>query len=525
MPQKIDSIKFNNYRAFYGNFPEIVLEGKNLLVWGENGSGKSSFCKAISDLVCKKKDDAHQKNMFSVNDWSVNFKINGVSFDFDSENEIEEAAINNCFLVSPFLNYRQILSLYFAPDSQNNEVKLLQIIEKLLAEFPITEKGGRKLKNLKDEPDYIELFSNLLNFKLKGKILDILNSFNLNFKIEEFVLEDNEVFIKTSIFGEQITERCNDFLNEARLSALSISVYLAAIKELSISQDEILDILVLDDMLIGLDMGNRMSVFDIIKTHFANTQVFFFTYDKAWFEVFRDKVDETKWISLEMYAQSVDINNKKFEVPFLKEKKDDWLRAAEDLYTNFDYDNCGNLLRKELENQIDKYLGISNCNLEQKLHLSSLKNIKLLNHEVSKKVKKRIDLIREELELDDVFDGKLRSIEGLLRKNENNTSLFNINVMKELKDRILNPASHKDSLKPFYRQELEKALEAIVELMKTNNIEIDWPAERERIIKSIRKPVLRDAATPEPAEPLTNEDQNRLNNFNQGVEDDFSGNP
>jgi len=61
--------------------------------------------------------------------------------------------------------------------------------------------------------------------------------------------------------------------------------------------------------------------------------------------------------------------------------------------------------------------------------------------------------------------------------------------------------------------------------MKTNNIEIDWPAERERIIKSIRKPVLRDAATPEPAEPLTNEDQNRLNNFNQGVEDDFSGNP
>jgi len=272
-------------------------------------------------------------------------------------------------------------------------------------------------------------------------------------------------------------------------------------------------------------MGNRMAVFDIIKNHFANTQVFFFTYDKAWFEVFRDKVDETKWISLEMYAQSVNENGKTFEKPFIKEKKDDWLRAAEDLYLNFDYDNCGNLLRKELENQLDKYLGISYCNLEQKLHLSSLKNIKLLNHEISKKVKERIDLIRGEVELDDVFEGKLKSIEGLLRKNENNTSLFNINVMKELKKRILNPASHKDKLKPLYKKELENALDAIVEMMKTNNIEIDWPAERERIVKSIRNPVLRDATTPLPAELLTNEDQNRLNNFNQGVEDDFSGNP
>lgn len=72
---KIKSIKFNNYRAFYGNFPEITLDRKNLLVWGENGSGKSSFCKAIHDFVFNKTNDYHQKNKFSENNWSVEFNV------------------------------------------------------------------------------------------------------------------------------------------------------------------------------------------------------------------------------------------------------------------------------------------------------------------------------------------------------------------------------------------------------------------------------------------------------------------
>jgi energy-coupling factor transporter ATP-binding protein EcfA2 len=372
MSQKIDSIQFKNYRAFYDENKKMDIKGKNLLVWGENGSGKSSFCKAFQDFVFKKNDDCHQKNMFSANDWSVDFKINDTTFTFDSNSGAEEDYIKNCAVASPFLDYRKILSLYFAPDSENNEVKLLQIFEKLLKEFPITEKGGIKLKDLANEPDYRAIFSNLLNVELKGEIINILNEFKLNFKIESFVFEEENITINASVFGEQIQERYHEFLNEARLSSLSISVYLAAIKKLLSLHTEILNILVLDDMLIGLDMGNRMAVFDIIKNHFANTQVFFFTYDKAWFEVFRDKVDETKWISLEMYAQSVNENGKTFEKPFIREKNDCWMKAviAEE---NFDNDNCRNLLRKALEKQLDKYLAISDCNLEQKIFLANMK--------------------------------------------------------------------------------------------------------------------------------------------------------
>jgi ABC-type molybdenum transport system ATPase subunit/photorepair protein PhrA len=44
--KKINSIKFKNFKAFYGEEP-IQLDGKNLLVYGENGSGKSSSLEII----------------------------------------------------------------------------------------------------------------------------------------------------------------------------------------------------------------------------------------------------------------------------------------------------------------------------------------------------------------------------------------------------------------------------------------------------------------------------------------------
>jgi len=40
--KKINQITFNNFKAFFGK-EKLSLEGKNLLLYGENGSGKSSI--------------------------------------------------------------------------------------------------------------------------------------------------------------------------------------------------------------------------------------------------------------------------------------------------------------------------------------------------------------------------------------------------------------------------------------------------------------------------------------------------
>lgn len=46
---KIKAIEINNFKAFYGK-QKINVGGKNLFIYGENGSGKSSLYYALKDF-------------------------------------------------------------------------------------------------------------------------------------------------------------------------------------------------------------------------------------------------------------------------------------------------------------------------------------------------------------------------------------------------------------------------------------------------------------------------------------------
>jgi len=46
---RIQKIEIKDYKAFYG-LTEFTVEGKNLFIYGENGSGKTSFYYALKDF-------------------------------------------------------------------------------------------------------------------------------------------------------------------------------------------------------------------------------------------------------------------------------------------------------------------------------------------------------------------------------------------------------------------------------------------------------------------------------------------
>jgi len=46
---KIKTIEIKNYKAFYGKHT-IKIGGKNIFIYGENGSGKSSLYYALKDF-------------------------------------------------------------------------------------------------------------------------------------------------------------------------------------------------------------------------------------------------------------------------------------------------------------------------------------------------------------------------------------------------------------------------------------------------------------------------------------------
>ncbi len=50
---RITKIELKNFRAFYGAYQiDLHKAGKNLLVYGENGSGKSSLYSVLTISLC-----------------------------------------------------------------------------------------------------------------------------------------------------------------------------------------------------------------------------------------------------------------------------------------------------------------------------------------------------------------------------------------------------------------------------------------------------------------------------------------
>ena len=62
---KIDSIEITNYKAFMGTY-DISVKGKNLFIYGENGSGKSSFYFALKDFFQASVEDIDLSDLENI---------------------------------------------------------------------------------------------------------------------------------------------------------------------------------------------------------------------------------------------------------------------------------------------------------------------------------------------------------------------------------------------------------------------------------------------------------------------------
>ena len=82
------------------------------------------------------------------------------------------------------------------------------------------------------------------------------------------------------------------FFNEARLTAIAMSIFFAALLQSPATGQRLL---ALDDILIGLDMANRLTVLRILEKYFKDWQVLIFTYHKAWFEILKERTASASW--------------------------------------------------------------------------------------------------------------------------------------------------------------------------------------------------------------------------------------
>lgn len=537
--KKIDKIILENFKFFRG---EEVLDfnSKNILIYGENGSGKSSLYWGLyTFLQSSLKDDASIKkyfdkqhkerliNRFANDNDNSSLKLTlknnenitstyEISFDSINTNKTD-TEIRKANMASDFINYRLLSKLYHFKNSE--DIELFSMFEdEILTYITIqnenfdeiwkTLKAGLNPRPKMTDQAYKDFQDKLIFFNTKFEIFlqninrkanDILKD-NFNEQIKIFIDYENATYddfidgsttkrnhitiapkinlhIEFSNDNHKV-DKPHTFLNEARLTAIALSLRFAILKQ-RLSVDSILKILVLDDLLISLDMTHRVEVINFIleDEDLKDYQLIVLTHDKGFFQLLQQKISPNNWKKFEFYNQN--------EKQCIKESKNN-LEKAKELFENKDYEASSNYLRKETERILKHFLdpNLKCINKE----FNSLENLlNQVKNELDNEYRKDFNKIFKNKNLDkDLLnkidsdfenDGSLTSHEkGLLIGAKTKLLKFTkkyheykvdeliiFDELKNIKDRVLNPSSH-SSEAPIFRREVEDAIKLVERL-------------------------------------------------------------
>jgi energy-coupling factor transporter ATP-binding protein EcfA2 len=283
--------------------------------------------------------------------------------------------------------------------------------------------------------------------------------------------------------GHTVTKP-QSFLNEAKLTQLALSVRFAA--SMVNLHDSDLKLLVLDDLLVSLDMSNRMQVVDILLSDaFANYQKIILTHELGFFREFRRRIGshhaDWRFVSLQGSAtQNIDVRSEKSD-----------LEKAEDYLNGHDIEEAAMFLRKAAEDTAKRYREWAEgkalppgqfFSLTENLRAAKNKLLEGIPGSLYESVLKgapkehRALLISpDDTDLDNntalqpTDKGKLKSKRRDLRNVLNHDGWAKMEAVEavdrvlEMTERVLNPASHGGTA-PLYEEEVRRAKRLIDQL-------------------------------------------------------------
>lgn len=562
---RIQKLDIKSFKAFLDL--SIPINGRNLLVYGKNGAGKSSIYWALytslqsaqkqSDDVYKYFDSARPENLINrltttPDDASITVSFQKEDGAFDSAYTISKALhetkdvskILNGDLASDFITYRILFSFYHYRNSQT--INLWQVFEDEMLPFcqgdSVKEVYKLWVEIKGDDPFAAARAAKEVGYAV-GRRYDLFDSrvkrFNTGFKevlaritieaqgfYEKHFADKEEaapekkltVGVGLSVpskydrkahqlvppkvsfevkLGPNPLPKPHSFLNEAKLTQLALSVRFGA--TLAQLQESPIKLLVLDDLLISLDMSNRMKVVKIILGEdFADYQKVILTHDLGFFQEIRREIgtDLPNWQCSRIAGSATEgrrLENAKSE-----------LDQAKDFLANDQLSECGNKLRQHVEENLTTFLeqarhkkGFDHlvesekfASLHQKLNEASSELSLGSYHEFAELLQAAFTLeqLQELASPDDVDPSKFaastkeeKKAKGALiaklyaarpklhqcildvlsdATRKRITALKLLDDVRKIKDRILNPASHAGAA-PIYTQEAEHAIDVI----------------------------------------------------------------
>lgn len=427
VPVRIAKITISDFRAFPGGSRfvfDLGADGKNLLLHGENGAGKSSLFHALRLLFSPEvpaRSFAENANVFvpgdAANPGVVAVDLTAgtpVDYRWDAGNphpaaNAGDTTFREAARRSVFLDYKALLQTSLPHEGQES-VDLFDLVVKTLlrgVEFP----GGPEVRSAWEDleaftprrppprdsdqtpEDYAEdmeewpsddeqlrtaaeEFWNLFS-QLVGRIVPRANQYLTEYLQPYLTIElrpDPETqvgvtphrkLLLTATYAGHKIEHPAQFLNEARLSAIALALYLAATIETKPPAAPVVSIngvsciaprlLFLDDPLLGLDLAHRSTLIKLLqRDEFTGWQIFLLTYDPNWFEMASDALDaggtqsNKRWVTHRLHAK---LHQAGWEMPLLLNDAP-FLDRASSYIEDGDYKAAGVYLRGAFESML-----------------------------------------------------------------------------------------------------------------------------------------------------------------------------
>lgn len=512
--KRISRISIKNFKAYSQQTTIENPKLDNLLIYGENGSGKTSLYKAITAFVNSSVNNAltFEKNEFV--DPAEDGEIR-ITFKDTDNNEIEYIwstmagksniadadFIRDTASTMGYLDYKQLLEFYLTDISNPNLFDLVVI--KLLGRYVIpgkrntiaedwktmcenlfkvyttsTKKHNRGLKQMKN----LDVNLKVLLSTLQNSVNTYLTTYFPHMDLSVLFNYSGLSFDRGTGHGKsgwklnyslQIEVRktagtpihnYTTSLNEARLSAIALCIYLSALKNMpQVGID--FQLLILDDVFIGIDTGNRMPMLKLLTDEFSNYQIVMTTYDRSWYnmakEYFNTNVPD-RWKMFEMYEGEETLRpGLNIAKPILTEGLSDFDHARKYLYDKsmIDYAASANYFRKALERLLTK-------NMPKGVITDNDKN-PINNYKLSPIVDSVKTFLEQIQGLNPAFSG----------------CLFAITQIKGLLHSLIHPFSHFVPDMPIYKNELmtvEKAYITILDTVKSIQLKSKTKIEFEK---------------------------------------------
>lgn len=522
-PVRIAKIILRDFRAFPHSTETYEFDlgqvGKSLLLFGENGSGKSSLFHGLRLLLNEQTpkpfdDYRHVFTKGTDGVVTVTMTAGGVPFFTWSQGAGHPTTSGggqpffDFARRSTFLDYKALLKTS-SPFEKTDRIDLFDLVVKellrnatlpsgltvleawnaLLAFQPKEPPPQAADETIDDYYDTVKHWPNAEQQKLNeaesfwklfgdllGGIVDTANRYlsdylqpSLSIELTPSPEKQTDAnplrkLLLTAKFANHLVEQPAQFLNEARLSAIALALYLAAVVKTTpagtlvpalsgtgATNNRLDRLLVLDDPLLGLDISHRLPLLDLLQSaEFADWQIVLMTYDASWFDMACDNLPEQKWAKYRLHAKP---HQEGWEMPVL-ETDAPYLDRALQHINGGDFKAAGVYLRTGWESVMRTFCEAHHLKVPLKRSTYEYKAEEFWNMVKAYEFKSKHRLVEDSL----------------------------VGEIKMCQDYVLNPLCHNDPARPT-REEVRRAHGALKRLRDLLEQDVAWRKKHKKTAK------------------------------------------